>query len=71
MIIKEDEYEIVGYVKRTCVCEKCMCEMLPTNLELTCNPPKRIMKCQVCGKEEAIDVDALNGHLKIIKKVVE
>ena len=48
-----------------------MCEMLPTNLELTCNPPKRIMKCQVCGKEEAIDVDALNGHLKIIKKVVE
>ena len=70
-MIKEEEYEIVGYIKRTCVCEKCMCEMVPINIELTSNPPKRIMKCPKCGREECIGVDALGGQIKILKKVVE
>ncbi len=67
-MIKEEEFDIVGYIKKTCVCDKCFCEMLPTNIMLTCNPPLQGMKCPKCGKEEYIEESKLKSQVKILKK---
>lgn len=67
-MIKEEEYDIVGYVIKTCVCESCMCEMKSVNIDYLSEPAKRIMKCPKCGKEESICVDDLTPQFKLLKK---
>lgn len=67
-MIKNEEYDIVGYVMKTCICDRCMCEMKSIDVSYTTDPIKRIMKCPKCGKEEAIDADALSPQFKLVKK---
>ena len=45
-----------------------MCEMKSIDVSYTTDPIKRIMKCPKCGKEEAIDADALSPQFKLVKK---
>lgn len=68
-MIKEEEYEVVGYIQKVCVCDKCMVEMQKSDYMYMSNPPQYMMKCPKCGKEENIFVDDLNGGLKLVKKV--
>lgn len=68
-MIKEEEYDVIGYISKTCVCDNCMVEMKKENYVLTSNPPQYAMKCPKCGKVEYINCDDLNGGIKIRKKV--
>ncbi|MGM9544075.1 MAG: hypothetical protein ACI3T9_03760 [Romboutsia timonensis] len=68
-MIKEEEYEVIGYIQKTCVCDKCMVEMGKQEFVVSCNPPKYAMKCPKCGVIEYIDCDALSGGIQIRKKV--
>ena len=68
-MIKEEEYEVVGYITKTCICDKCMVEMTKENFITANNPPQYAMKCQKCGKIEYIDCDSLAGEIQLRKKV--
>lgn len=69
-MIKSEEYEIVGFIKKICVCDKCMIEMQKSKFVTLSNPAQYIMKCPKCGKEENISCEELNGQFKLIKKEV-
>lgn len=70
-MIQEEEYEVVGYIMKTCVCEKCMCEMKKERFVVATEPMQYIMKCPKCGKEESIDSEILNGQWQLKKKKLD
>ena len=67
-MIQDEEYEVVGYIKKTCICEDCMVEMRKEQFMTLRNPPQYIMKCPNCGKTEYIDCDDLQRTMEISKK---
>lgn len=70
-MIQEEEYEVVGYIKKTCVCDICMYEMQKGQFVATSNPMQYIMKCPKCGKEEYVNADLLNGQWQLKKKILQ
>ena len=68
-MIQNEESEVVGYIKKTCVCEDCMVEMKKQDFVTASNPPQYIMQCPKCGKTEYIDFGSLAGGIQIRKKV--
>lgn len=73
MDIIDEEYEIVGYIKKICVCDKCMHVM--DNVQFIPDTTNDIyqykMKCPKCGREELVNTDLLKDQFKLIKKVEE
>ena len=67
-MIKSEEYEVIGFIQKTCVCDKCMVEMKKSNFVCTSTPPQYVMKCPKCGKEENINCDDLQGQMRLVKK---
>ena len=67
-MIKNEEYEVIGFIKKTCVCDKCMVEMKKTNIVSMLYPEKWNMQCPKCKKEENINVEDLQGQWKLVKK---
>lgn len=70
MKIEDEEYEVVGFIKKICVCDKCNQVMERCDYELTSYPAKYAMKCPKCGKVDYVDCDILNGEWKLRKKVL-
>jgi Zn finger protein HypA/HybF involved in hydrogenase expression len=68
MRIKEEEYEVVGYIQKVCVCEKCNVVMNQGQFLLT-EPAKYEMICPKCGKVETVDCDTITGKWNLRKKV--
>ena len=68
-MIKEEDYEVVGFIKKTCVCDNCMVEMNKKEFVTLSDPMQYIMKCPKCGKEENINCEDLSGQWKLVKKV--
>lgn len=73
MEIKSEEYEVVGYIKKICICKKCSQvmekkEFIPNGLD---DIHQYRMKCPKCGKEELVDTNLLSDQFKLIKKVEE
>ena len=68
-MIKEEEWEVVGYITKTCICDKCMIEMQKQEFVAASDPCQYIMKCPKCGKTEYINCETLNGGIQLRKKV--
>ena len=47
-MIKEEEWEVVGYITKTCICDKCMVEMQKQEFVAASDPCQYIMKCPKC-----------------------
>lgn len=70
MEIKEEKYEIVGVIKKVCVCEHCNQVMQRCgDVIYMSNPPKYEMYCPKCNKHEYVDCDVLNTKIDIRRKV--
>lgn len=70
-MIMETEYEVVGFIKKECVCEKCNKLMTKSSGMLMSNPPQYEYRCEKCGKVEYVNCEDLDGQLKLVKKVVD
>lgn len=70
--IKEEEYDIVGYIKKVCVCEHCNQIMNKGNLQVCETNDEHLYKyemiCPKCGKKELVDSDTLSDQFKLLKK---
>lgn len=75
MKIEDEEYEIVGYIKKVCVCEKCMQIMNKGSFIPMDNGEQYTYKyemiCPKCGKKELVDSELLSDQFKLVKKVEE
>lgn len=69
-MIKSEEYEIAGYIKKICVCELCNQVMDKTHYDLMSYPPIYVMKCPKCNKEEWVNPNDLQDQFILRKKDV-
>lgn len=67
-MIKEEKLEVVGYIQKECVCDKCNTIMQKEDNLYSNNPPQYKMKCEKCGNIEFVNCDSLQGRFILQKK---
>lgn len=68
-MITETEYEVVGFIKKECVCEKCHKIMTKTQAMLMSNPPQYEFRCDKCGKVDYVNCEDIEGQWRLVRKV--
>lgn len=67
-MVKDEKYEIVGYIMKTVVCDKCNVEMKRGNF-LATEPIQYEYQCPKCKKVETVFYDDITPQFELKKKV--
>ena len=68
-MIQKEKFEIIGYIKKKCICDKCNCEMERGQF-LSSLPPKYEMKCPKCGTVEYVNCEDLQDQFELKRKEI-